>query len=408
MLKTSLNGLITKLREVTMAIVRQRSGIAHIQARDPKTGKSNSVTTGLENIPENKAQIQLMKEKVELEIAEAILLKKRIGGKMLMKNLIDAYLNSSLHLAESTQRNRAKVFVFLKHKIKAKAPVAKYVNQVAMSNLVNFIYGFGKLSKSTKAAYVKTLFDLVSFSNEQGYTNHVTISKSLKPARPQSNPNPFNDETLRVIFTYPDIMSDHKRLAHAYICLYQGLRMNEAINIDPDKIDFPNNRMTIYFSKTKNQRVVPIHLVIVGILKYLISIKGKSTKLFDCTYDHMSHIFHDVLCELGLRVKGFKYYSLRSTHVTMAKFNGVRDDAQAYWLGHSLGGTRSKYYHKEVCASAATEMRKIYFDIPNYFEVIGMVKEAEEVKKTIKDNRLELAKEMFPEIFGKLKPEDLV
>jgi integrase len=104
--------------------------------------------------------------------------------------------------------------------------------------------------------------------------------------------------------------------------------MNEAINIDPDKIDFPNNRMTIYFSKTKNQRVVPIHLVIVGILKYLISIKGKSTKLFDCTYDHMSHIFHDVLCELGLRVKGFKYYSLRSTHVTTAKFNGVRDDAQ--------------------------------------------------------------------------------
>jgi hypothetical protein len=53
-------------------------------------------------------------------------------------------------------------------------------------------------------------------------------------------------------------------------------------------------------------------------------------------------------------------------------------------------------------------MRKIYFDIPNYFEVIGMVKEAEEVKKTIKDNRLELAKEMFPEIFGKLKPDDLL
>ena len=391
-----------------MAIVRKRNGIAHIQARDPKTGKTNSVTTGLENTPENNGEIQLMKEKVELEIAEAKLLKKRIGGKMLMKNLIDAYLNSSLHLAVGTQRNRAKVFVFLKDQIDAKAPVTKYVNQVSMANLVNLIYGSGKLSKSTKAAYVNTLYDFVRFSNEQGYTSHVVISKSLKPARSQTNPNPFNEQTLRVIFRHPDIMSDHKRLAHAYICLYQGIRMNEAINIDPDKIDFPNKRMTIYFSKTKEQRVVPIHPTVVDILKYLISIKGKSTKLFDCTYDHMSHIFHAVLSKLGLRKKGFKYYSLRSTHVTTAKFNGVRDDAQAYWLGHSLGGTRSKYYHKETCSSAATEMRKIFFDIPNYFEVIGMKKEADEVKKVIKENRLELAKEMFPEIFGKLKTEDLL
>ena len=43
-------------------------------------------------------------------------------------------------------------------------------------------------------------------------------------------------------------------------------------------------------------------------------------------------------------------------------------------------------------------MRKIFFDIPNYFEVIGMKKEADEVKRIIKENRLELAKEMFPEI----------
>ena len=53
-------------------------------------------------------------------------------------------------------------------------------------------------------------------------------------------------------------------------------------------------------------------------------------------------------------------------------------------------------------------MRKIFFDIPNYFEVIGMKKEADEVKRIIKDNQLELAKEMFPDIFGKLKPEDLL
>lgn len=37
-----------------------------------------------------------------------------------------------------------------------------------------------------------------------------------------------------------------------------------------------------------------------------------------------------------------------------------------------------------------------------------MVQEADEVKKAIKDNRLELVKEMFPEIVGKLNPEDLL
>lgn len=36
-----------------------------------------------------------------------------------------------------------------------------------------------------------------------------------------------------------------------------------------------------------------------------------------------------------------------------------------------------------------------------------MKKEADEVKKVIKENRLELAEEMFPEIFGQLKPEYL-
>lgn len=34
-------------------------------------------------------------------------------------------------------------------------------------------------------------------------------------------------------------------------------------------------------------------------------------------------------------------------------------------------------------------------------------KEPDEVKKVIKENKLELAEEMFPEIFGQLKPEDL-
>ena len=61
-----------------------------------------------------------------------------------------------------------------------------------------------------------------------------------------------------------------------------------------------------------------------------------------------------------------------------------------------------------MCASAATEMRKVFFNIPNYFDVIGMKKEAEEVNKVLKNNRLELAKELSPEIFGKLKPEDLL
>ena len=37
-----------------------------------------------------------------------------------------------------------------------------------------------------------------------------------------------------------------------------------------------------------------------------------------------------------------------------------------------------------------------------------MKKEGDEVNKVIKDNRLELAKVMFSEIFGKLKPEDLL
>ena len=53
-------------------------------------------------------------------------------------------------------------------------------------------------------------------------------------------------------------------------------------------------------------------------------------------------------------------------------------------------------------------MRKIFFDKPNYFEVIGTKKEVDEVKKVIKDNWPELAKEMFPEIFRKLIQADLL
>lgn len=49
-----------------------------------------------------------------------------------------------------------------------------------------------------------------------------------------------------------------------------------------------------------------------------------------------------------------------------------------YWS--IFGGNAPKYYRNETC-STITEMRKIFFDLPNYFEVIGMKKEADEVKK---------------------------
>lgn len=384
-----------------------RNGWIHFYSRSPITGKTHTVKSGLRDLPENKEEIEKLRQIALKEHNELKQLKKRIGGRMFMKNLVDSFTEYSSILAEGTVKNRSKILTYLKKHYSMTDPVSKFINQVNLIKVINEINSDVDLEKTTKGLYVGLLFQLTDFSNSQGYTNMVVIPEELRPPRSKSNPIPFSDELLRQVLNHPWINKNVYLVAHIYVSLYQGLRPDEVMKIDPVNIDFEKRVMTLYFSKTKTTRTVPIHPAVLPVLKYLVKIRKPNKGLLRYSGDYLSDIFHKVMVQMEIRDKGFRLYGLRSTHITTAKYMSVRDDANAFWLGHSLGNTRSEHYHKETIQSATTEMCKIWFNIPNFFDVMGMESESSELKKELASLRLKVAKDMFPDVFGAIKEEDL-
>lgn len=134
------------------------------------------------------------------------------------------------------------------------------------------------------------------------------------------------------------------------LCLYQGLRLGEAVALTYDDVDFERNVITINKSvdenntltKTKtvtSNRIIPLFQR----TRDLLNINGKG-KVF--SYNRKVYQNRMLLICKKLGLQGISIHSLRHTFATRCSEAGVAPKVVQKWLGHStVNMTLSVYTH---------------------------------------------------------------
>lgn len=155
------------------------------------------------------------------------------------------------------------------------------------------------------------------------------------------------------------------------LCLYQGLRIGEALALTYDDIDFDKRTITISKSLTeRNQvkctkngedRVVPL-------FKQTAKLLDRTATGKVCIYSRP--VYQRKIAELcrELNIKGISTHSLRHTFATRCAESGVAAKTVQLWLGHkTLEMTLNVYTHVNADFEKKETVKiDTYFDTQNF------------------------------------------
>lgn len=155
------------------------------------------------------------------------------------------------------------------------------------------------------------------------------------------------------------------------LCLYQGLRLGEALALTYEDINFDKRTITISQSLTeRNQlkctkngekRVIPLFNQTVALLN-----RQATGKI--CVYSRA--VYQRKICELckQLKITGISTHSLRHTFATRCAESGVTAKTVQQWLGHkTLEMTLNVYTHvNSDFEKKETVKFDTYFDTQNF------------------------------------------
>jgi integrase len=132
------------------------------------------------------------------------------------------------------------------------------------------------------------------------------------------------DEIRRLLKAALKIESPHKLQRHTYYCLFgllavSGLRLSEAINLQPQDVDWPEGVLTIRGAKFGKTRLVPLHASTLAVLRKYADLRDKifagrilvsflvtshGTKL---EKTNLSRIFRELSRQIGIRKPGVRH-----------------------------------------------------------------------------------------------------
>ncbi len=137
------------------------------------------------------------------------------------------------------------------------------------------------------------------------------------------------------------------------VCLYQGLRIGEALGLTVADLDFVNKTISINKSynerygmdTTKNKqsiRLVPMFDKTIPILE---KNKNADYRIFNFSYNQAMKYLHKLTNDAGL--PNISLHDLRHTFITNCKNAGIPEHIVQTWVGHQIGSnvTKTVYTH---------------------------------------------------------------
>lgn len=200
-------------------------------------------------------------------------------------------------------------------------------------------------------AYIRGMNSFLSWLLENG---HLEERLNIKLLRAETRVmRTFNEAQIRAIVTSKPKKFTEARL-HALLCLVidTGIRINEALTLTRDKIDFDNLLVTVK-GKGNKERIVPISLECRKILfKFLNSHRFElvfPTKLGGhLLYDNTRRDFKRLMSQLGITAFDGSFHAFRRFFARSYVRNGGNVFYLQRMLGHTTLTMSKKYVDVEM------------------------------------------------------------
>lgn len=225
---------------------------------------------------------------------------------------------------------------------------------------------------NTKAPALITNDDLIKYNNEfilkhklsASYQNQLVNAVKLffrivdgrsinldmvhRPKKPRLLPNVLSKEEVKHILTAQSNLKHRAMLSLIYSC---GLRRSELINLKLTDVDSKRNLLIIRQAKGRKDRMAPLSVKTIGLLREYFAAYKPVTWLFEgqagnCTYDERSlaHVLKQAVEKAGIK-KPVSLHWLRHSYATHLLESGTNLRYIQEILGHASSRTTEIYTH---------------------------------------------------------------
>jgi len=293
------------------------------------------------------------------------------------KNNVVFELNNSIMLSAFREEyinylNQSKSKSYIERSIK---PAFKFLiefsgdvllTDLTVRTLDNFINQRFKISQSSAGLYYRTLKAAFSKAVVWGYLNENSFKKIKAPKQVKSLPIFITKDELEKILG----CTKYVFLKDIFITgFYTGMRLGELLNMNWSWIDFVQNLIIIknsesFTTKSKEERVIPIHKKVKELLMKRYKLNGKTGFVFyrsignQLNNNFISKQFKKAVRQAGLNDE-LHFHNLRHSFAS----NLVQSGSSLYivkeLLGHSDFKTTQIYSHleKNTLAEAVNFLR---------------------------------------------------
>ncbi|WP_136667137.1 site-specific tyrosine recombinase/integron integrase [Flavobacterium sp. H122] len=223
----------------------------------------------------------------------------------------------------------------------------KSVNDVTNEDVILFNNEF-LLKNKLSASYQNQIVNAIKLYFNIINNTTIDIDKVHRPKREKKLPNVLSKNEIKAILTAHSNLKHKTMLSLIYSC---GLRRSELLSLKPSDIDSKRGVVIIRQSKGKKDRIVPLSLKILEMLReYYMSYKPK-TWLFEgqtknTKYDErsLSNVLKQALTKSNIN-KPVSLHWLRHSYATHLLESGTDLRYIQELLGHNSSKTTEIYTH---------------------------------------------------------------
>ena len=204
------------------------------------------------------------------------------------------------------------------------------------------------LQKNLSASYQNQVVNAIKLFFKTIRNTNIEIDKIHRPKRAKVLPNVLSKEEVKLILNAHSNVKHKMMLSLIYSC---GLRCGELLSLKPVHIDSKRNVVIIKNAKGKKDRIVPLSLKILELLREYFKIYRPCTYLFEGQtkgqqYDSRSLqlILKQALQKIGIS-KPVTLHWLRHSYATHLLESGTDLRYIQELLGHSSSKTTEIYTH---------------------------------------------------------------
>jgi integrase/recombinase XerD len=223
----------------------------------------------------------------------------------------------------------------------------KQLETLTIEDIVHFNTSY-ILSKNLSASYQNQVINAIKLFYRNRFNRTMEVDFIQRPIREKRLPNVLSKEEVKAILEAPTNLKHRAMLSLIYAC---GLRRSELLNLTLKDILSDRNLLFIRQSKGKKDRMVPISLKIIEILREYYKAYKPKTWLFEGQFPNTRYSeksLENVLKQSLSKAKISKKVSLhwlRHSYATHLLENGTDLRYIQELLGHSSSRTTEIYTH---------------------------------------------------------------